>query len=262
MTLASLMVATVLGVRVTGLDLKNSSRSQRYCAGRLAFRWVVQNSSQPVHSFNSIFNQTLLDAKGHKKSQFTSLLQHALASTSLVALRARLPMNGSVKLPLFHFQEMALLQALAAHAVGKAVGGRDDTATLFGLGPHVAYGAVFLAAVVLPDEVVPSFATDELRVSIHLRHPARSNSGASSVDLVEPVLRELIAARARPPLRRCALGWCCTASRVWQHDSAAGCLHQSAPARTCSTWERRWSTAKTLASQRCRTSSCSRTAMC
>ena len=69
----------------------------------------------------------------------------------------------------------------------------------------MAYGAVFLAAVVLPDEVVPSFATDELRVSIHLRHPARSNSGASSVDLVEPVLRELIAARARPPLRRCAL---------------------------------------------------------
>lgn len=46
----------------------------------------------------------------------------------------------------------------------------DGTSALYALGPHALYGAVFEAAFALPNEEVPAWLDDELRISIHLDH--------------------------------------------------------------------------------------------
>ena len=73
-------------------------------------------------------------------------------------------------------------------------------ATLFRLGPHVAYGALFEAAFAFPNETVPEMYDDELRVSVHVRHFDAMHSGAENVGVFEGAIRN-----ATNHAKRCAL---------------------------------------------------------
>ena len=73
-------------------------------------------------------------------------------------------------------------------------------ATLFRLGPHVAYGALFEAAFAFPNETVPEMYDDELRISVHVRHFDAMHSGAENVGVFEGAIRN-----ATNHAKRCAL---------------------------------------------------------
>lgn len=71
---------------------------------------------------------------------------------------------------------------------------------LFGLGPHVVYGAVLDAAFALPNETVPVWRNDELRISVHIRHFDEAHHGNESLDVFEARIR-----RAAAGAMRCAV---------------------------------------------------------
>ena len=106
-------------------------------------------------------------------------------------------------------------------------------ATLFRLGPHVAYGALFEAAFAFPNETVPEMYDDELRVSVQVRHFDAMHSGAANVGVFEGAIRN-----ATNHAKRCALfvasdrhltvtlfeGVCCP-SRLSPRHLGAGSQH-------------------------------------
>lgn len=59
----------------------------------------------------------------------------------------------------------------------------EDIASLLALGPHAAYGAIFDAAFVLPNETLPTWRDDEVRISVHIRHFDGDSSGEESIDV-------------------------------------------------------------------------------
>ena len=61
---------------------------------------------------------------------------------------------------------------------------------LFALGPHAAYGAAFDAAFALPNETVPTWREDELRISVHVRHFDPKDDGSASTRTFERAIRE------------------------------------------------------------------------
>ena len=82
-----------------------------------------------------------------------------------------------------------------AHPVGAT-----SAAALFALGPHAAYGAAFDAAFALPNETVPVWHDDEIRISVHVRHFNVEQTGVEPLRAFEDAIRE--ATRAA---KRCAV---------------------------------------------------------
>ena len=97
---------------------------------------------------------------------------------------------------LFVAQEMAVLQFTSSEAAR----------TLFALGPHVAFGALFDATFDLSPAVSPLTTTrGELRIGVHIRHARPELLGNESIEVFEPAIREALASNTYGRLRRCAI---------------------------------------------------------
>ena len=97
------------------------------------------------------------------------------------------------------FSSTAHTQNVAA-CLADGGSGNAAAATLFALGPHAAYGALYASLFGLPNEVLVADDEDELRVSLHLRHFEGRFSGAEGLGAVEEAVVNAIKGA-----KRCAL---------------------------------------------------------
>ena len=100
---------------------------------------------------------------------------------------------------LLRLQAIAHTQNVAA-CLADGRSGNAAAATLFALGPHAAYGAMFAGMFALPNELLIADDADELRVSVHLRHFDATFSGAEGLAAVEEAVVNAIKGA-----KRCAL---------------------------------------------------------
>ena len=72
----------------------------------------------------------------------------------------------------------------------RSSGRKDDANALFALGPHAAYGAILDAAFALPNEAVPTWLSNERRISVHIRHFEETQTSAEALELFAAEIRK------------------------------------------------------------------------